>query len=59
MVSDFQRARSDAQKEQRRAAILQAAAALLDEGSLEAVGLNAIARRAGIAKSNVYRYFES
>lgn len=55
----FQRARRPAQKEQRRQAILDAAAALLAEGGLEAVSLNAIGRQVGLAKSNVYRYFES
>jgi AcrR family transcriptional regulator len=59
VVSEFQRARRPAQKQQRREAILAAAAALLEEGGLDAVGLNPIARRAGIAKSNIYRYFES
>lgn len=55
----FQRAREPEQKEQRRRALLDAAAALLADGDLEAVTLSAIARAVGLAKSNVYRYFES
>lgn len=55
----FQRARQPDQKAVRRAALLGAAAALLDEHGLDAVSLNAVARRAGITKSNVYRYFET
>jgi len=54
----FQRARRPAQKEQRRRELLAAAIELLD-GGLDAVTLSAIARTAGVAKSNVYRYFES
>ncbi len=57
--SSFSRARAPEQREQRRQEILSAARRLLDAGGLEAVGLNAIAREAGIAKSNCYRYFES
>jgi AcrR family transcriptional regulator len=60
----FKRARQPAQKAQRRQAVLAAAAALLEESGLksaglEAVNLAAIARRAGVVKSNLYRYFES
>ena len=55
----FQRARQPDQKAVRRAALLRAAAALLDEHGLDGVSLNAVARRAGITKSNVYRYFET
>ena len=57
--SSFQRARRPEQKQQRRAAILAAAEQLLAEDGVDGVSLNAIARRAGLAKSNVYRYFES
>lgn len=57
--SSFQRAREPAQKEQRRQELVQAAGELLAEGGLDAVTLSAIARAAGLAKSNVYRYFES
>lgn len=55
----FQRAREPGQKEQRRADLLAAASALLAAGGPDAVTLSAIARDAGLAKSNVYRYFES
>jgi AcrR family transcriptional regulator len=55
----FQRARQPEQKQQRRSSILSAAAALLDDDGFEGVSLTAIARRVGLAKSNVYRYFEN
>jgi len=55
----WQRARRPEQKEVRREAILEATALLLDAGGLEATGLNAIAREAGISKANIYRYFET
>jgi AcrR family transcriptional regulator len=38
---------------------MAAAAELFGEGGLEAASLNAIARRAALAKSNLYRYFET
>ncbi len=56
---DFQRARQPGQIEQRRAAILEAALALFEAKGLENVSLNDIAKRVGIAKSNLYRYFDS
>ena len=55
----WQRARSPEQVAERRAAILQAAGELIDEGGLDAAGLNAIARRVGLSKPNLYRYFET
>jgi AcrR family transcriptional regulator len=55
----FRRARRPEQKAVRRQAILTAAAELLDEHGVHGVGLNALAARAGVTKSNVYRYFES
>lgn len=55
----FHRARQPEQKAERRQAILAAAAALFDVEGPQGAGLNAIAARAGFAKSNVYRYFES
>ncbi|RLU01459.1 TetR/AcrR family transcriptional regulator [Ketobacter sp.] len=58
-VSDFKRARQPEQIEQRRQDILSAAAHLMAEKGFDQVSLNAIARGAGVAKSNVYRYFES
>ena len=55
----WQRARSPEQKEERINSILDAARALLDEQGLDGTGLNAIARRAGLSKPNLYVYFES
>ena len=55
----FQRARSDEQREIRRRAILDTAAAMLDEMPVAEVSLNELSRRVGLAKSNVLRYFES
>ena len=55
----WQRARSPDQRQARIDAILEAAGRLLDEGGLDATGLNAIAREAGMSKPNLYRYFES
>ncbi len=55
----FQRARVPEQKEQRRNDLLEAARRLLGTLGLAEVGLSAIAREAGVAKSNVYRYFGS
>ena len=43
----------------RRRAILDAAAAMLTEMPVAQVTLNELSRRAGLAKSNVLRYFES
>jgi AcrR family transcriptional regulator len=55
----FQRARSTEQREVRRRAILDTAAAMLTEMPLAQISLNQLARRVGLAKSNVLRYFES
>ncbi len=55
----FQRARTEEQREIRRRAILDTAAAMLDEMPLAEVSLNELSRRVGLAKSNVLRYFES
>ena len=55
----FKRARSEEQREARRQAILGAAAAMLAEMPVAQVTLNELSRRAGLAKSNVLRYFES
>src|SRR6202451_3286131 len=55
----FQRARSEEQREARRRAILGAATAMLAEMPVAEVTLNELSRRAGLAKSNVLRYFES
>ncbi|MDH6212748.1 AcrR family transcriptional regulator [Streptomyces pseudovenezuelae] len=55
----FQRARSAEQREIRRRAILDTAAAMLVEMPVAEVSLNELSRRVGLAKSNVLRYFES
>lgn len=55
----FQRARSEEQREVRRRAILDVAAAMLDEMPVAEVSLNELSRRVGLAKSNVLRYFDS
>ncbi|MBO1902477.1 TetR family transcriptional regulator [Leucobacter weissii] len=56
---DFQRARSEEQREHRRQRILEITADMLAEMPVSAVSLNEISRRVGLAKSNVLRYFES
>ncbi|MFC8526757.1 TetR family transcriptional regulator [Nocardia sp. NPDC057227] len=56
---NFQRARSAEQREIRRRAILDTAAAMLDEMPVAEVSLNELSRRAGLAKSALSRYFES
>lgn len=53
----FERARRPEQKQQRRAEILAAAAELATERGVRAVTLGDIAGAAGMAKSNVLRYF--
>jgi AcrR family transcriptional regulator len=58
-VTGFQRARSEEQREVRRRAILDAAAGMLAEMPVAEVSLNGLSRRAGLAKSNVLRYFDS
>ena len=55
----FHRARSEEQREVRRRAILDTAAAMLDEMPVADVSLNELSRRVGLAKSNVLRYFDS
>jgi len=55
----FQRARNEEQREIRRRAILDTAAAMLDEMPVAELSLNELSRRVGLAKSNVLRYFES
>lgn len=55
----FQRARRPEQKRQREQAILAAAAAILEADGVGGVTLTAVAAEVGLAKSNLYRYFES
>ncbi|HEX4308081.1 MAG TPA: TetR family transcriptional regulator [Solirubrobacterales bacterium] len=56
---DFQRARRPEQKEQRREAILAAAADLARRDGVREVTLSQIARAVGIHKSALLRYFET
>ncbi|HEY2438288.1 MAG TPA: TetR family transcriptional regulator [Solirubrobacteraceae bacterium] len=58
-ISDYQRARRPEQKEQRRESILAAARELAGERAVREVSLGDIARRVGLSKANVLRYFES
>ena len=55
----WRRARAPEQKAARRREIQRAAEGLFAERGFEPVGLNEIARRSGMAKANLYRYFES
>jgi AcrR family transcriptional regulator len=56
----FVRARSEQQREARRAAILATAADMLRADTRVAeLSLNELSRRVGLAKSNVLRYFET
>jgi AcrR family transcriptional regulator len=55
----WERARKPEQKAVRRNAILDAARSLFSELDYEKVSLNGIARKAGISKPNVYRYFST
>ena len=55
----FQRARSPEQKAERRAQILAAAATFFEQERFEAISLASIARRAGVTKAALYRYFPS
>jgi AcrR family transcriptional regulator len=59
MATTFQRARSDEQRAVRSQAILDTAAAMLQEMPVADVSLNELSRRVGLAKSNVLRYFDS
>ncbi|WP_111765827.1 TetR/AcrR family transcriptional regulator [Nakamurella deserti] len=58
-MTTFQRARSEEQRDIRRRAILDTAAAMLQEMPVTQLSLNELSRRVGLAKSNVLRYFES
>ena len=54
-----QRARSDAQKQQRHAMIIDAAEALLRHSDFDAMTMQAVASKAGLAKGTSYLYFPS
>lgn len=56
---DWQRARTEEKKSERRDAIYAAALALFKRDGYENVSLNRIAAEAEFTKSNVYRYFSS
>jgi len=58
-TTSFQRARSDEQRALRSQAILDTAAAMLEEMPVADLSLNELSRRVGLAKSNVLRYFDS
>lgn len=55
----FQRARSPEQREIRRRVILDEATRLLSEMPVGEVSLRELARRVGLSKTNVVRYFET
>ncbi len=59
MSAAFQRARTAEQRAERAAAILEVARTMLGEVPLEAITLNALARRVGLSSSNVLRYYDS
>jgi AcrR family transcriptional regulator len=56
---EFQRARSDEQRNERRRQILDTTAVMLTEVPVAQLALNELSKRIGLAKSNVLRYFES
>jgi AcrR family transcriptional regulator len=58
-TASFQRARTDAQRDQRRRDVLDAARGMLDQMPLAEISLRELSRRVGLAKSNVVRYFPS
>src|SRR3972149_9538864 len=53
------RARSPEAKSARRAMILAAALPLLEDAELEAVVMDEVARKAGVAKGTLYLYFRT
>lgn len=55
----WQRARTDEQKEQRIAEILDAAARLQAQLDFDKITLAAIAKEANFTRSNLYKYFRS
>jgi len=59
MPRKFQRARKPEEKEVRRQAILKAARRLMSEVGTIELSLSELARRSGVSKPNIYRYFES
>lgn len=59
VTGEFQRARRPEQREARRQAILDAAAEMLAESTVNDISLRELSKRVGLAKSNVLRYFET
>jgi AcrR family transcriptional regulator len=55
----YQRARRDAEKAERRRAILAAAGALLRSTGFEGFSMSGLAKQTGIAKGTLYLYFET
>ena len=55
----YQRARREAEKAERREAMLAAAGVLLRTTGFEGFSMSALARQAGIAKGTLYLYFET
>jgi AcrR family transcriptional regulator len=55
----YQRARREAEKAERREAILAAAGALLRSTGFEGFSMSVLARKTGIAKGTLYLYFET
>ena len=53
----FHRARSEAEKSDRRQAILDAAEKLVEETGVEHLSMNVLAARANVAKGTLYLYF--
>ncbi|OUS36749.1 TetR family transcriptional regulator ['Osedax' symbiont bacterium Rs2_46_30_T18] len=56
---NWQRARTDEKKSERKEAIFKAAFALFKKNGYDKVSFNGIAVEAGFTKSNMYRYFSS
>lgn len=59
MTPDWQRARTEEAIAERRTQILDAARECFTAGSYESTTLNGIARKAAMAKANIYRYFKT
>ena len=59
VIMNWQRARTDENKNSRKEAIYQAAFTLFKNNGYDKVSFNAIAVEAGFTKSNMYRYFSS
>ncbi len=58
-MTAFERARSAAQKAERRHALLAAAARLYDREDFDGITLAAVAREAGFTRSNLYKYYRT